>query len=202
MGWVETRVGLGLVLVAVLGGILFAYHPSPIAVDQWILDVVGPTRNAAFTGVTSLRYPQVIVAGSVVAAAVAFPRDRLRALACLLGPPLALATCELAAKPLVGRHLGAGLSYPSGSSVGAAALAVAAVLCVPVRWRPLTSVLGAAYVVWMGIAVIALQWHYPTDALGGTAYGAGVVLLVDAAAWQVGSLVRARRAGGPPSRGG
>ena len=29
------------------------------------------------------------------------------------------------------------------------------------------------------IAVVALQWHYPTDALAGVAFGAGVVLLLD-----------------------
>lgn len=190
-------------MAAVLGGILFAYHPSAIVVDQWVLDVVGPTRNAALTGVTSLRYPQVVMAGSLVAAAVAFPRDRLRSLACLLGPPLALATCELAAKPLVGRHIGAGLSYPSGSTVGASALAAALVLAVPGRWRPITLVVGTAYVLWMGVAVIALQWHYPTDAMGGTAYGAGVVLLVDGALWRAGSLARDRWPRPPASsRGG
>jgi undecaprenyl-diphosphatase len=188
----EAWVGVGLVLAAALGGILFPFHPSATVVDDWYSDVVGPTRNGALAGVTSLRYPQVIVIGSLGMAALALPRDRLSSLACLLGPPLALATCELVAKPLVGRHLGAGWSYPSGSSVGASALATAAVLAVAPRWRRVTLVLGVAYVTWMGVAVTSLQWHYPTDVLGGTAYGAGVVLMVDSAVWWAGTVARTR----------
>jgi undecaprenyl-diphosphatase len=164
-----------------------------VFVDRWVLDLVGPSGTGALTGVTGLRYPQVIVAGSVIAAVVAFPTDRLRSLACLVGPPLALVTCELVVKPLVGRHLGGGLSYPSGSTVGAAALATAAALAVPARWRPVTLVVGAAYTLWMGVAVVALQWHFPTDAVAGMAYGVGVVLVVDGGLWRGTTALAGRR---------
>jgi membrane-associated phospholipid phosphatase len=113
---------------------------------------------------------------------VAAPRDRVRSLVCLIGPPLALVTSELVIKPLVDRTLGSGLSYPSGSTVGAAALGMAAVLAVPGRWRRPTIVLASIYGVWMAVAVTSLQWHYPTDALAGLSYGCGVVLVVDWAA--------------------
>jgi membrane-associated phospholipid phosphatase len=40
-------------------------------------------------------------------------------------------------------------------------------------------VLGALAVALECRAVVALQWHYPSDALGGAAFGVGMVLLVD-----------------------
>ena len=180
-----------LVAVAALG-LYFAILPDPVVVDRWVLDLVGPSGNGVLTGVTSLRYPQVIVVVSLLLAVVAFPRDRLRSLACLVGPPLALLTCELVAKPLVGRHMGGGLSFPSGSTVGAAALAAAAVLAVPGRWRPVAIVIGLAYSLWMGVAVVALQWHLPTDAVAGMAYGVGVVLVLDGALWMIVAALGAR----------
>ena len=200
----ELVVGGVLLAMVVVGGLYLSIRPEHTVVDAWILGLVGPDRNAALTGVTALRFPQVIVAGSVVAAVVAYRADRLRSLACLVGPALALATCELVVKPLVGRHLGAGLSYPSGSTVGAAALAAALVLAVPTPWRPFAWIVGAAYTLWMGIAVIALQWHLPTDALAGAAYGAGVVLVVDGVLYALGAAVRRGAPGRRPaaSRGG
>lgn len=200
----ELVVGGVLLAMVAIGGLYLSFRPEHTVVDAWILGLVGPDRNAALTGVTALRFPQVIVAGSVGAAVVAYPTDRLRSLACLVGPALALATCELVVKPLVGRHLGAGLSYPSGSTVGAAALAVAVVLAVPARWRSLAWIVGSAYTLWMGVAVIALQWHLPTDALAGAAYGVGAVLVVDWVVWALGVAVRGGTAGRRPatSRGG
>ena len=191
--------GVLLALVAV-SGLYLSFRPAHTVVDAWILGLVGPDHNAALTHVTSLRFPPVIVAGSVVAAVVAYPADRLRSLACLVAPALALGTCELVVKPLVGRHVGAGLSYPSGSTVGAAALATVAVLAGPTPGRTLAWIVGSAYTLWMSIAVIALQWHLPTDALAGVAYGVGVVLVVDGVVWALGSALRGGTAGRRPAR--
>ena len=200
----ELLVGAVLVLAVAVVGVVFAFRPSPVFIDRWVLDLVGPSGNGALTRVTVLRYPAVIVVASALVAAVAFPTDRLRSLACLVGPPLALLTCELVLKPLVGRHLGGGLSYPSGSTVGAAALATAAALAVPARWRTATIVVGVAYSVWMAVAVVALQWHLPTDAVAGLAYGTGVVLVMDGALAVGGRALVARptRKHGTASGGG
>ncbi len=181
----ELVVGAVLVGVTAVGGLWFAFRPASGTLDGWLLDVVGASRSPWFTDMTALRYPGVIVAGAVVAAATTFPRDRPRSLACLAGPPIALLACELVAKPWVGRTLGGALSYPSGSTVGAAALAAVAVLATPPRWRPVTIVLGALYAGGMAVAVVALRWHYPTDALAGLFLGTGVVVLTDGASWLV-----------------
>ncbi len=135
------------------------------------------------TAVTALRYPWCIVIGSIVASAVTVRRDRPRAVACLVGPPLALALCELVVKPAVGRTLGGSLTYPSGSTVGAAALGAAVVLATPERLRAVAVPVVAVYSLGMAVAVVALRWHFPIDAVAGLAWGVGVVLVADASAW-------------------
>ncbi len=176
---VELVAGTVLVLLVAMGGVYFVNRPSSGAVDGWVLDVVPGAKVSWFTGVTALRYPWFIVLGAVVLFGLAFRRDRARAVACLIGPPAALLLCELVAKPLTGRTLGGSLSYPSGSTVGAAALATAAVLITSARWRTVVIVVASSYAAWMTVAVITLRWHFPTDALAGLAFGAGVVLVMD-----------------------
>lgn len=194
----EIIVGAVLVAVVAAAGAYFSFRPGSGTIDGWIQTVVTRDQGWWFTSVTWLRYPVVIVAGAVIAAVIA-RRDRPRALACLLGPPLALVTSELVVKPLVGRSIDGVLSYPSGSTVGAAALATAAVLAAPARWRVATAVVAALYALWMALAVVSLQWHYPTDALGGLAYGAGVVLVIDGAAFRVGLRLHHRQVRRRPS---
>jgi membrane-associated phospholipid phosphatase len=193
----ELVVGGVLTLATAIAGVYLAIRPGAGLIDRWVLDVVHVHKTAAFKEVTQVRYPLVVVVGSLGLAAVTVPRDRARALACLVGPPLALITCELVIKPSVGRTLGGALSYPSGTVVAAAAVATAAVLATPARWRVVTGVITGAYALWVALAVVALQWHLPTDALAGCSYGVGVVLMVDALAWyglrRAGRVVRERR---------
>jgi membrane-associated phospholipid phosphatase len=194
---VELLVGTGLVALVAAVGAYFAFRPASGSVDGWILTLVTGSNSPWFTDATSLRYPLVVVIGSVLVAAATFPRDRPRAVACLVGPPLALVLCELAAKPLVGRTLGGVLSYPSGSTVGAAALATAAVIATPARWRLVGVVVGTVYALWMAVAVVALRWHYPTDALAGLAFGVGIVLIIDGAAWKAAASMPLRAGRSP-----
>jgi membrane-associated phospholipid phosphatase len=170
---------LCLLVLTAVGGLAVAHGSNSSWLDTLAPGLLTSGHHSVLTDVTSLRYPQVVVVASVILAVVAWPRDRIRSLVCLVGPPAALVTTEWVVKPLVGRTLGSGLSYPSGSTVGAAALGVAAVLAVPAAWRRGTVVVAVVYGLWMALAVVSLQWHYPTDAVAGLAYGCGVVLLVD-----------------------
>ena len=186
----ELMVGGILVVLVAAGGLFFAFRPSPVVMDGWFSWLVSSAKGTWFTSVTVLRYPVVIVAGAIIAAAVCCRRDPPRACACLIGPILALGTCELVVKPLVGRTLGGVFSYPSGSTTGAAGLAAAAVLAAPARWRVITAAAASIYALWVALAVVALQWHLPTDAASGLAYGVGVVLIVDGSAWKVAVRLR------------
>ncbi len=86
-------------------------------------------------------------------------------------------------KPAVGRTLGGSLTYPSGSTAGAAALGVAVVLATPARFRVVAASVVGLYALGMTAAVVALRWHFPTDAVAGLAWGVGIVLVADGSAW-------------------
>lgn len=54
-------------------------------------------------------------------------------------------------------------TLPSGHTTAAASCAVALVLVVPRRMRPLTAALGAVYTAGTGIATLIAGWHRPSD---------------------------------------
>jgi membrane-associated phospholipid phosphatase len=58
-------------------------------------------------------------------------------------------------------------SFPSGHATASMALALCAILVSPPRWRPFVAALGAAFAVAVSYAFLSLDWHYPSDVLGG-----------------------------------
>jgi membrane-associated phospholipid phosphatase len=102
-------------------------------------------------------------------------------------------------------------SWPSGHATAAMALALCLVMAVPARLRPLTAALGAAFAVAVSYSFLALQWHFPSDVLGGflvaatwTLLGAAAVLSAGArgpsgAHIGLGQRLTAREALGPPA---
>lgn len=103
----------------------------------------------------------------------------MRALSCLIAPIGAVLIVQTIAKPLVGRQLEGTLSYPSGTVTAVAALAAAVFLLVPRFAKPLVAVADGVVLAAVCAAVVALRWHYPTDAFGGLCVGVGVVFVVD-----------------------
>ncbi len=154
--------------------LLAAVHAEPLW-DGWMVRKL-----------TGVGLPVSAAAAAVGLGLVAWRRRDGRAVAlCLLGPIAAVLLTDHVAKPIVDRHRDGGLAYPSGHATGAAAVAVLALLLIH-RWG------GARALVWfgpfalalpvvMGLALIRLGWHYPTDVVGGTAVGAATVLALAAA---------------------
>jgi len=136
-------------------------------------------HSALWLRMTDLGSLPVLVGGSLLAAVVVVGRDHRRALACLCAPSIAAALVNWVLKPEVGRHFFGVLSFPSGSMTVVAAVATAWTLAVPARFRWVAAVAGSTAVALTGVAVVAVRWHYPSDALAGVACGVGVVLLVD-----------------------
>ena len=58
-------------------------------------------------------------------------------------------------------------AFPSGHATAAMALTLAALIVVPRAWRPLTAALGVLFALAVGLAIVALAWHYPSDIVGG-----------------------------------
>jgi membrane-associated phospholipid phosphatase len=169
-----------LVVWTVLAGLALRHRRGPTGFDRWGFDLLTPTPHSHFLiRITELADLPVLVAGSIGAAVVVVGRDRWRALACLLAPALATLVVEWYLKPFVARRYVGVLTFPSGSVTTVAALAAAWSLAVP-RWLRWVVIPAATVAVgaeaW---AVVGLRWHYPSDAMGGAAFGVGLVLLVD-----------------------
>ncbi len=175
---------------AIAGAILLAWllvacvvvhhSPAPNALDRWGFRLFPVVRHSTWmVRVTELGGLPVLIGGSLLAAVVTFGRDRVRAVACLVGPVGAVVLSEWVIKPAVGRHYAGVLTFPSGHVTSVAALGTAWTLAVP-RWLRWPAAGVAAVVVFlMTMAVVRLAWHYPSDALAGAVCGVGTVLLVD-----------------------
>jgi membrane-associated phospholipid phosphatase len=176
----EAIAGLVLLGCSAFFAILMRVRPGANVLDRWGFDLVAKSPNSAFfIHTTDLGSPAVLVGGCVVGALIVVRRDRVRAVACLLGPLMAAVLVELILKPLVGRRFEGVLTYPSGTVTDVTAVATAWVVAVPRRARPVVVTAGALAVALVALAVTGLRWHYPSDALGGIVLGVGTVLLVD-----------------------
>ncbi|HEY2059590.1 MAG TPA: phosphatase PAP2 family protein [Amycolatopsis sp.] len=177
--------GLGLVTLVVLG-VLFAGHSTPSAFDAGLLP--GPDglldpwwyfANAIdFCGepVGSAILMVLFVGGALLAG-----RMRTAVLA-LVGCGITVALTSVL-KPLTGRTIhGSFLSYPSGHTAFATALALIGAFVLVDRFRlgragGLALMLGLALVcgLLMAWAEVALGAHYPTDTIGGFATALAVI---------------------------
>lgn len=121
---------LAVVLVAV--GLYFHWRPGPTFLDNWGFSWIHPAfGNSFFLHMTDLRSWAFILAGSILAALIVYARDRLRALACLIGPTLAIVLVEFPLKPVVGRRYAQVLSFPSGTMTIVSSVVTAWALAVP-----------------------------------------------------------------------
>ena len=194
---IELSAGAGLLGLAALAGLAFVHRPWPNRLDVWgdhLLPADSASRWAHHF--TTLGSASALVLGVGVVFIIGLFGDRVRAVACAVAPVAAVLIVQDLAKPMVGRHLGltGGSSYPSGTVAAVAALATAATLVTPRLLRPLAALVGAVAIGGTCLAVVVLRWHYPTDALGGTAVGVGAVLAVEALfhlPWAVTSRARA-----------
>ncbi len=197
------RGGLGLMaalaaLLVALLGIRYADAGGPGAVDvrvRAVVDGVGPSWRYVALALDSSGEP--VGAATLVVAVMTgcLLRRRLRAAVFVVaGVGIAVGTTTLL-KHLVGRTIHGGhLSYPSGHTAFATALALAVAMLAtrrrgrdgldPGRTAGTVLVLAAALAAGaaMGWAQVVLDAHYPTDVLGGccTALAA-----VPATAWLV-----------------
>ena len=66
-------------------------------------------------------------------------------------------------------------AYPSGHATAAMSLALAVLIIVPRASRPLAATLGAIFTISVSFSVLILEWHWPSDVVGGyliaTAWG-------------------------------
>ena len=127
------------VVVAVLG-VLFAGQSRPdrfdAAVDGWFRSVIGthPAPLNVLISFGDAPLVTVLTAALVIAAMVA--RRWRGAVLAAVAVPAAVALTELALKPLIGRTMGGGLSYPSGHTANVFAMATVAAILFAAPARP------------------------------------------------------------------
>lgn len=133
-----------------------------------------PLVEAPANALLDLLYPPFYAAWGIVLVAIAV-RRRLAwvALAVAVLLPWAPLTAELL-KPLLAHHhdqIGpkyiANASWPSGHATAATTLVWCALLVAPPAQRRLVAMLGAAFALAVGGALLVLAWHMPSDVLGG-----------------------------------
>lgn len=106
------------------------------------------------------------------------PRAALAALAVVAGANLTTQVFKaLLAHPRFEAILGAeqigANSFPSGHTTAVASIAIAFAFVAPREWRPAVALVGAGLVAAVGCSLVALDWHYPSDVLGGILVAAG-----------------------------
>jgi membrane-associated phospholipid phosphatase len=144
---------------------------ASLAGHEKLLEVLARLGDLpAITGITVI----------LVLACLLRRRYRGAALFALSVPAAAIIT-ERLLKPLVGRTLHGFLSFPSGHATGTFALATAITVLLAGGRAPRALRLSLASTVFLlaaavAIAMIALGFHYFTDAVAGAAVGAGTVL--------------------------
>lgn len=197
------------VLTALLFGLYAAIHVGSVQqADFSVLTGFGhlgdhPRVGPIAEAIAGLCDPVPFVCLCVIPITVALVRGRvwvtLAIIAILLG---ANVTTELL-KPLLDVHRSysppgapsAG-SWPSGHATAAMSLALCCILAAPARFRPATAALGATFAVAVSYSFLALEWHYPTDVLGGYLVASIWTLLGMAAVW-IAYAHEARRVGRP-----
>ncbi|MET7520506.1 phosphatase PAP2 family protein [Streptomyces sp. NPDC005480] len=194
------RARLGLIaalaaLVVVVLGVLYAGHSEPGRVDRRIIqpaaDSVRPPWRRVALAMDFLGAPAGAAALVVAAVMVCLLLRRRRAAVFVVAAVSTAVGTTRWLKPLVGRtiHGDGNLSYPSGHTAFATALALVMALLATGRFGVGRSagtilVLSAALVAGaaMGWAQVALGAHYPTDVLGGWCTALAVI---PATAWLV-----------------
>jgi membrane-associated phospholipid phosphatase len=194
--WPPRRLLVVVAAVLVAITVLLAWRlrgaVGPTTIDERITDRVvlrdeqGSFRDrSGLHSIVSFASPEVIGIGLLVLAAIAWHhRDRRAIVVIFAGPALAALLAELVLKPLVDRTTpGGDYSFPSATATAFAAACTAVVLVVyrlKRAWAVPALAVGGAAAAAMGMAVVALSWHYATDSLAGCATGCAVVLLLAA----------------------
>jgi membrane-associated phospholipid phosphatase len=152
--------------------------------------VATPPLQPSILGVAHLADPVPLLIGTILLAAIALLRQR--PLMALLAPLIiggANLTTQLLKPALADVRLievyGVGTvypgSWPSGHATAAMSLALGLVLVVGPGLRAAAAVLGAAYAITVGYALVALGYHLPSDVVGGYLVAATFTLLGAAA---------------------
>lgn len=129
-----------------------------------------PVRLAGARALETIDVASTLVALCCLFAVGVMRRAPVRAVAAIALVVLSVGTVELLKHglPHIAHALPSGRrgTWPSGHLSVAASLAFALVLAAPALVRPAAAVVGAAYAAGIGLSVVVVGWHYPSDVVG------------------------------------
>lgn len=170
--------------------VVLAYQVRPVeSLDDSILGHLNASsgstaKDLAFLAeqlVTPLSQVVAVIVACLVALRLGQRRRALFALALVAGTAIIVQILklilehpryELAHGPQTGWFPFA-TSFPSGNSAGALSIALAFLFVVPRQWRQPTLFIGIGFTLVVSIGLLALNYHYPSDVLGGWLVAAG-----------------------------
>jgi hypothetical protein len=156
---VPLSIPLVLFAIVVLGGLILAWAPGQNFLDRAGFRLIPATIQSHWLhDISELARGPVTAGVALATALIIWRRDRRRALACLVGPALAVGLAELL-KIIVGRRLGGALCWPSGSTAAVAAMATVCVLVARGKTRWAVSVVATGVVILEVVALLAYRSH-------------------------------------------
>lgn len=174
LGWLGCVIAfMALAVVALKSGA--GEHADATLLSKAVLDH-GTVAHGVATGFAHLGdpAPMLLMVIGLVALGLHWGRGRetLAGLAVIAGANLSTQFLKATiAHDRFHTFLGEGQPYanafPSGHTTAAASIGVALVLIAPPRLRGLAIAIAAGLTAAVGISVVALEWHYPSDVLGG-----------------------------------
>lgn len=164
----------GMALTWVLAALVPATHVRDAVALYDFTRLDRPIVEVPASLLLELLKPVFYVVWGIALIAVAVSRGRPRV---ALAIPLVLTLASLSAdllKPLfayshyrIATEYITSASWPSGHSTAALALVWCALLVCPPERRRLVAALGVAFALAVGVALLILAWHMPSDVLGG-----------------------------------
>ena len=158
--------------------VLAAYAVAPVErLDTSLLLRVsahaGPAATALAEIVTRLADPLPLLAMTVVVCGLGIAWGRrpeaLAAGAVVVGANVTTQVLKVVlAHPRQGQAGIWSTAFPSGHTTAAVSIAIALSLVAPPRLRPALALAGGGFAAMVAVSVVALEWHYPSDVLGGT----------------------------------
>ncbi len=169
---------LGLALTWVLAELVPITHFKDAVALYDLTRLNRPLVELPANALLDLLYPPFFAAWGIVLVVVAVRRRLLwTAVAVAVVLPFAPLSAELL-KPLLAHphdQLGpkyiTDASWPSGHATAATALAWCALLVAPPARRRFVALAGAAFALAVGVALLVLAWHMPSDVVGGYLLG-------------------------------
>jgi membrane-associated phospholipid phosphatase len=183
---------LGVAACAALFALLTYRFPLARELDikalQGFLRLQRPAVDTVTQNMVRLGDPPFVGIAGVLLAAIAFLRGLPRVGVAVI---LLLAATSVSSQVLkqffASPHVGeAGLqhvyhaAYPSGHSTAVMTLAIATVMVVPARLRPLAAAVGVGLALSVGFSVVLRGWHLPSDVAGGFLLATGWGLAIAA----------------------